>query len=80
MKINLSDIDVTTCGFSVEKIKKLSDKKLNQLDKKLSEEVRSVNWTSIDDMGHLVVSWIHSVWLEDEQKQKICDILNELLA
>lgn len=76
--LTIDDIDFNMYGFSINKIKRASDKKLNTLMDELSENVVSVSWTNVDDMGILSVRWLSTMFISDEQKQETIKVLNKL--
>ena len=56
IKITITDIDTNREGFSCKKIKKLSDKKLLQIEDSVSEQLNiSVLWANIEYMSYLSV-------------------------
>lgn len=79
MKINVGDLKFNIYGFSCEKIKKMSDKKLMELEDELSEKIYTVHWVNIDDMNYLSVSWSLIQDISEKEKNIIVEILNNII-
>lgn len=80
MKLVLDDIRFSHKGFFIEKITKLSEKKLAEIEQKLTENIKSVEWANIDDIGFLSVSWIGLFGCYKAEEQKaVIDTLNKIL-
>ena len=77
--IKITDIDTTRDGFSCKKIKKLSDKKLLQIEESVNEQLNiSVLWANIEYMGYLSVVFSKTHFLTEKEIETIVNILNTL--
>lgn len=79
MKITIDDINFHIYGFICEKITKATNKQFEKLEELLTEQIQSVNWSNIDDLGCLTVSWLGmNGCYKQEEKEIVCDILNKV--
>jgi hypothetical protein len=78
--IKIIDLNTNIYGFSCGKIKKLSDKKLLQIEESIYEQLNISIFCAIIDIDHecLVVSYIHPHYLTDKETETIVNILNTL--
>ena len=74
-KISFDDVERSWNGFSVPKIKSMTDRQLMELQDKLFE-VGTCNYTNIEEYKHLTVGWTHKYTMTDKEVEKVVEILN----
>ena len=79
MHITINDINFNIHGFMCPKIKKIAEEKLIIIDRTLSKKITSVDYVNMDDMGFLTVGWENIQNIDEDKKQKIVKIINEVL-
>jgi len=74
-KISFADIETCWNGFSVQKITKMTDRQLMELQDKLFE-IDICNYTNIEEYKYLTVGWLRKYIMTDKEVNKIVEILN----